>query len=150
MRSLIVLLLCLCAASAFAQKEVTVDEGKIQTVRGLGGEVQMAFNFAKGDVVSIDAHASKQLERALIFAKPDKIIDRVKYSKSVQRTFTMTENNIVVFRFISDRGGVNTISYIVKRKPATEATQDYNTKADWKSTTEHGLAVPIPAEKGAE
>lgn len=150
MRSLVVLLLCLFATNVFAQKEVTVDEGKIQTVRGLGGEVQMAFNFAKGDVVTIDAHASKQLERALIFAMPDKIIDRVKYSKKVQRSFTMTENNIVVFRFISDRGGVNTITYVVKRKPASAATQDYNTKTDWKTTSEHGLAVPIPAEKGVE
>lgn len=57
----------------------------------------------------------------------------------------MAEDNIVVFRFISDRGGINTISYVVKRKPASAATQDYNTKVDWKTNSEHGLASPVPA-----
>ncbi|MEO6831833.1 MAG: hypothetical protein ABI378_05815 [Chitinophagaceae bacterium] len=150
MRNLIVVLLCFFSTAVAAQKEVTVDEGKVQTVRGLAGEVQIAYNFAKGDVVKIDAHADKQLERMLVFAMPDKMIDRAKYTKHAKSTFTMTENNIVVFRFISDRGGVNTISYIVKRKPASHSTQNYNTKVDWKVNSEHGLAVPIPAEKGVE
>lgn len=150
MRTFIVLLLSFFTTSVFAQKEVTVDEGKIQTVRGLGGEVQIAYNFAKGDVVSIDAHASKQLELALIFSMPDNMLARAKSTKRVHSTFTMKDSNIVVFRFVSDRGGINNITYLIKRTPATAATQEYNTKVDWKIKTEHGLAIPVPAEKGAE
>ncbi|MBS1645393.1 MAG: hypothetical protein JST36_10180 [Bacteroidetes bacterium] len=148
MKEFLAFLLCLCAVTVTAQTEYTLDSGKVQTVRGLGGEVQVAYNFAKGDVVTIEAHASKQLERMLVFGMPSKIIARSKYTKHPQCSFTMAEDNIVIFRFISDRGGVNTISYVVKRKPASPATQDYNTKVDWKTNSEHGLASPVPAAEG--
>jgi hypothetical protein len=59
----------------------------------------------------------------------------------------MPADGIVIFRFISDRSGINTIKYTVTRTPASEDVQDYNTKVDWKTPDDH-VGNPIPKRAG--
>ncbi len=134
------LLLCL---SASARKAVVVETGTTTTVPGIGGNAQIGYAFAKGDVVTIDAKASKQLERMLVFIFPEQTLGRSKFTKHPTLTFTMPQDGIVVIRFISDRDGVNTINYTVTRMPASDAVQNYDTKVEWQKPVDHaGTLIP--------
>ncbi len=141
--------LLLSATAVNAQKMVTVDSGMVTTVPGIGGNAQIGYAFAKGDVVTIDAKASKLLERMMVFRFPEQVLGRVKYSKKAKFSFTMPEEGIAVFRFISDRDGTNKITYMVTRVPASAAVQEYDTKVDWKMPVDHaGTLIPQRAGGG--
>jgi len=148
MKFYILIMMLFISLSAYAGKEVVVESSETTTTPGIGGNAQVGFAFAKGDVISIDAHASKQLERMLAFIYPENIICRIKYKKNIHYSFTMPEDGIVIFRFISDQGGTNTIKYDITRTPATDATRNYDTHIQWKSPADHvGNAVPYRVAK---
>lgn len=143
MKAILVCSLLLISTAICAQTTVVVDSGVTTTAPGIGGTTQIGYAFAKGDVVTIDAKASKKLERMLVFRFPEAVLGRVKLTKSPKLTFTMPEEGIAVFRFISDRDGTNKISYTVTRMPASKELQDYNTKVDWKMPVDHaGTMIP--------
>ena len=127
----------LLAVAAHAQSPVVVADSSTSAL-GLGGTAQIGYAFAKGDLVTIEATASKQLDRLMIFRFPDEMIGRIKLTRKPKYTFTMSEEGIVVFRFISDRDGSNNISYKVTRTPASAEMQQYNTKVTWLTPTSHG------------
>ena len=132
--------------NANAAKEVVVETSTSTTSPGIGGSTQLGYAFAKGDVITIDAKASKQLERMLVFRFPEQVLGRIKFTKRPKLTFTMPDDGIVVFRFISDRDGTNTISYTVTRMPASDAVQDYNTKVNWQNPNDHASTqTPVRA-----
>jgi hypothetical protein len=121
------LALPLCAA---AQTQV-VASGHLKTAPGIGGDAQTGYAFTKGDVITIKASASKQLDRMLVLIDPDEEVGRVRATKEPQYTFTMPHNGIVVFRFISDRGHTNEINYTVTRVPASASVANYDTRVIW-------------------
>jgi hypothetical protein len=60
----------------------------------------------------------------------------------------MPEDGIVIIGFISDRAGTNNINYTVKRLPASDAVQDYNTKVVWQAPPNgKGGRVAVRAEQ---
>ena len=129
-------------------KTIVVDTGTTETVTGVGGYASIAYAFAKGDKVAITGHATKQLERMKIVIFPGTPIGQLKFTKSIDYSFTMSEAGICVFTFISDRGGKNAISYNVTRTPASAATEDYVTKVVWdKPTDKAGVSTPHQAGK---
>ena len=148
MKAIILSVILLYAGAAKAQTQVTVDAGTTTTAVGIGGSAQLAYAFAKGDVVTIEAKASKQLASMVVTKHPQPILGRVKLTKQPSLTFTMPEEGIAVFKFVSDRDGTNTISYTVTRTPATPELQDYNTKVVWK--TGPGKAAPQIPERAME
>jgi hypothetical protein len=146
MRFLFLISFLLFAQHGQAQTLVTVDSASTNTL-GLGGSAQIGYAFAKGDVVTIEAKASKQLDRMMVYRFPQEVIGRVKLTKHPKLTFTMEQDGIVVCRFISDRDGSNNISYVVTRMPATAALQNYNTKVTWQPPSDHpGEVVPKRVE----
>ncbi len=148
MKALLLSSLLLLTFGASAQKLVVVDSGATKTAPGIGGNTQLGYAFAKGDVITIDAKASKQLERLLVFRFPEEVLGRVKYTKKPKLTFTMPEDGIAVFRFISDRDGTNTVNYTVTRVPASAAVQNYNTKVEWQMPVDHaGTLIPKRASE---
>ena len=147
MKTLLLISLLLVSLHATATKEVIVESGKVTTAPGIGGNAQIGYAFAKGDVVTIDAKASKQLERMLAFIFPEEVAGRAKFTRHAKLTFTMPKDGIAVFRFISDRGGTNTITYTVTRKPASDEVQDYNTKVEWQLPIDH-ISTTVPKRVG--
>jgi hypothetical protein len=146
MRKLCFLFLLLTlSVPALARKLVTVGHGKVTTAPGIGGYAQIGYAFVKGDVVTIDATAEKQLERMIVMIYPDKEIGRDLATKTPHYTFTMPETGIIVVRFISDRSGTNDINYTVTRMPASNAVQHYNTRVVWQkppTNAPHGRLIP--------
>ena len=143
MKAIFVSSLLLLSTAACAQTPVVVAADATTSTLGIGGSAQVGYAFAKGDVVTIEASASKKLERMLAFRFPEAVLGRVKLTKNPKLTFTMPEEGIAVFRFISDRDGTNKITYTVTRMPASKEVQDYNTKVDWKMPVDHaGTMIP--------
>src|SRR3954464_8518412 len=103
---LIAIMLITCY-SALGQGLITVDKGTQNTVKGVAGNLELTYAFAKGDRISIVATASKQLERMQIIQYPEIRIGQVMRQKNVSYTFTMKQDGFVTFKFISDRGGTN-------------------------------------------
>jgi hypothetical protein len=147
MKTLLLIPLLLISLHAAAAKEVIVEKGTTTTAPGIGGNAEIGYAFAKGDIVAIDAAASKQLQLLLAFVFPDNTVGRAKYTKHAKLTFTMPDDGIVIFRFISDRDGTNTINYTVTRMPASDTVQNYNTKVEWQKPADHAGA-PIPKRVG--
>ena len=145
MRSLFVLLIAiLVSVKSFAGDPIKVDQSSVTTTGGIGGYTDVAYAFAKGDKVTIDARASKPLERMLVTQYPNEVLGRVKSQKKINFSFTMPENGIVIFHFVSDRGGSNKVDYSIQREPASEATQQYNTKVEWQKPADlHGQQIPV-------
>jgi hypothetical protein len=142
MKPLLLTFFLLFSIGAGAQTLVTVDSGSTDAL-GIGGNAQLGWAFAKGDVVTIEAKASKQLERMLIYRFPQEVIGRVKLTRKPKLTFTMPEEGVIICRFISDRDGTNNIAYTVTRIPASAAVQDYDTKVDWQVARDrNGGLVP--------
>ena len=131
MLRIICILMLVLPLHATARKLVTVGHGSVTTAPGIGGYAQIGYAFAKGDVVTIDATASKMLDRMIVLFYPDQELGRARATKTPHYSFTMPRAGIVVFRFISDRDGTNEIHYIVSRMPASNAAQGYNTKIIW-------------------
>lgn len=147
MKHFLLIPLLLLSLQAAATKEVLVETAATTTAPGIGGSTQIGYAFAKGDVITIDAKASKQLDRMLAFVFPENVVGRVKFTKHPKLTFTMPEDGIVVFRFISDRDGTNIINYTVTRLPASDSVQDYDTKIEWQKPVDHaGTLIPKRAE----
>jgi hypothetical protein len=132
MKALLLSFFLLTGGVACAQSVVVVDSGTVVTAVGIGGSAQLAYAFGKGDVVNIEAKASKQLASMVVSRHPQPILGRVKLTKQPKLSFTMEEEGIVVFRFISDRDGTTIINYTVTRMPADAELQEYNTKVTWK------------------
>src|SRR4051812_7002587 len=86
---------------------VTVADSTVSTVSGVGGYADVVYRLAKGDKVTLVASASKELERVMVVMMPQNVLVRIKGVKKVNQTFEVPENGNVVFRFVSDRGGVN-------------------------------------------
>ena len=147
MKTLLLIPLLLISLHAMAAREVVVADSTTTTVPGVGGNAQIGYAFAKGDVITINAHASKQLQLLLAYLFPEKVMGRTKYTKQVKLSFTMPEDGIAIFRFISDRDGVNTIKYTITRLPASNAVQDYNTKIEWQMPPDHASNM-IPKRVG--
>lgn len=124
---------------------IKVDQSSVTTVQGVGGSAQIAYAFAKGDQVVIDGHAGKMLDRMMVISYPDQLLGRVKSIKKIHYTFTMPEDGVVIFEFISDRGGTNKIDYTITREPATAATANYTTKVTWKRM-DNGVSRPVQSE----
>lgn len=134
--------------SAFATSEVLVEKGSTRTTAGIGGNTQIGYAFAKGDVVTIDARSNKKLERMIVYIFPEHVLGRKTYTKHAKYTFTMPEDGIVVFRFISDRAGIATVNYSVTRMPGSDETQSYSTKVDWQKPNDFsGTLIPKRAEE---
>jgi hypothetical protein len=149
MKSLILFALLLFPFAGFAVTPVTVGSGKVKTAPGIGGYAQIGYAFAKGDRISITANADKKLDRMIVLLFPDVEIGRDKLTKDPSYTFTMPENGIVVFRFISDRPGTNDINYSVTRTPASNAVQNYDTRVVWlkPAAGTHGDLTPVRADE---
>jgi hypothetical protein len=149
MKRLLLIPLLLVSLVAGATKEVLVESGKLTTAPGIGGDAQVGFAFAKGDKITISATASKVLDRMLVLMDPATELGRVRHSKNPGFTFTMPADGIVVFRFISDRDGTNNIGYTVRRMPASDAVQSYNTKVIWKNPPAgaKGNQIPVRADE---
>ncbi len=138
----------LISLSSFAASEVLVEKGSTKTTPGIGGNTQIGYAFAKGDIVTIDAHAEKKLERMIAYIFPENVMGRKTYTKHAKLSFTMPEDGVVVFRFISDRSGTNTIRYTVSRMPANDATQNYSTKVEWQKPNDFsGTLIPKRVEE---
>ncbi len=128
-----------------ARKQVLVERGQVTTAPGIGGYAQIGYAFAKGDVIGIEAHASKLLDRMIVMIYPEEEIGRALSTKEPRLSFTMKREGIVIFRFISDRGGTNEISYSVSRMPASDRVQRYNTRIIWEKPpvgARHGSLIP--------
>lgn len=134
--------LLLGSFAAGAQTPVVVSDSTIVSL-GLGGSAEVGFAFAKGDVVELTAHCTKKIQRVLAFEYPEKQLARDRETKSPKLNFTMAEDAIVIFQFVSDRGGHNDIHYQISRKPASAATQDYGTRIIWEPPTDRP-GKPIP------
>lgn len=150
MKAWLLLLLLLSAIQiADARKLVTVARGNTNTSPGIGDYADIAYAFAKGDVITLDAKASKQLQRVMITLYPDMEIGHDMATKSPHLTVTMPRAGIAVIRFISDRDGKNEINYTVTRMPASDAVQRYNTKVVWQKPPEGrpGHLIPVRAGK---
>lgn len=146
MKLLFFLPLLLISVAAGAQTTVVVADSATTTL-GIGGTTQIGYAFAKGDVVTIEAQASKQLDRMMVYRYPEEVLGRVKLSKKPSLTFTMAEDGIVIFRFVSDRDGTNKIAYKVTRTPASAALQNYQTKITWQPPTDRsGQLIPKRVE----
>jgi hypothetical protein len=148
MKLLLFIPLLLLSWQSEATRRVTLArDTTVTTAPGIGGTADIGFAFAKGDLVSIDARASKKLEQLQAYIFPDRVLGRSKYTKHARLTFTMPEDGIVIFRFISDRGGTNAVTYTVTRLPASDAVQNYNTAIEWVNPTDR-IGTPVPKRVG--
>ncbi len=139
------LLLTVTAGASDARKLVTVARGQTSTAPGIGDYAEIGYAFAKGDVITLDAKASKQLQRVMIMVYPDAEIAHDMATKTPHLTVTMPRAGIAVIRFISDRDGKNEISYTVTRMPASDAVQRYNSRVTWQKPPEGrpGHLIPV-------
>jgi transcriptional regulator of nitric oxide reductase len=138
--------LLLLSLASYGQTPIVVEDSTTTTVPGIGGNAQIGYAFAKGDVVTIDAKASKPLQRMMVYRFPEEVVGRVKFTKKPSLTFTMPEDGIIIFRFISDRDGTNIISYKVTRTPASEAVAHYNTRVNWQPSSGRSGLIPVRVE----
>ena len=120
------------ATSIGLRAQTVVGQGSTHTPRGIGGYTDIAYAFAKGDVVTVKAHSNKVLAQVVATLFPEKVLTRVRGTKRPEVTFTMPEEGIVVIRFISDRNGKANIDYTVTRTPGPGGPAEYNTKVKWK------------------
>lgn len=146
-RCIQLLVIMLIAGYGASAQVITVDKGTQNTVKGVAGNLELTYAFAKGDRVSIAAHASKLLERMQIIQYPEIRIGQIMRTKDASYNFTMKDNGFVTFKFISDRGGTNSIQYSITRTPASSATRNYVTKVEWVKATDH-VAPPTPRQAG--
>lgn len=144
MKALLVIPLLLISLCTMARRQVLVERGHVTTAPGVGGYAQIGYAFAKGDMISIDASAEKLLERMIVMIYPQEEVGRDLGTKTPKFSFTMPYEGIVIFRFISDRGGTNRVDYTVTRMPASDVLQHYNTKVVWDKPPGglHGRLVP--------
>lgn len=145
MKTLLLIPLLFVTLFASAQTPVVVEQnGQLTTAPGIGGDAQTGFAFAKGDVITITAKASKQLDRMLVLLHPDVEIGNYRATKKPQFKFTMPQDGIAIIRFISDRGHTNKVTYTVTRMPASAAVQNYNTKVVWEKPSDGRPGNLIP------
>ncbi len=138
---LLSLSLCLPLA-AFAQTPVQVADSSITSL-GLGGSAEVGYAFAKGDVITMTASCSKKIQRVMAYRYPENQLGRDRETKNPKLSFTMAEAGIVIFQFVSDRGGHNKIHYRITRTPASAETQHYSTRIVWEPPTDRP-GKPIP------
>jgi hypothetical protein len=145
MKTFLLIPLLFAALCARAQTPVVIAQnGHLTTAPGIGGDAQTGFAFAKGDVITITGKASRQLDRMLVLLHPDVEIGNHRATKRPQFKFTMPQDGIAIFRFISDRGHTNKITYTVTRMPASAAVQNYNTKVIWEKPSDGRPGNLIP------
>ena len=147
----ICILLCslMLSFQALAGEPVVLQRGLLETTNGIGDYVELGYALAAGDRIHIRAHASKELERVLVIVYPENVIGRVLLTKSVDTSFVVPEEGIVVIRFISNRQGRNRINYTISREAGSDATRSYNTDVVWeKPANGRGLRVPRRAAAG--
>ncbi|XZF13358.1 hypothetical protein ACTHGU_16345 [Chitinophagaceae bacterium MMS25-I14] len=136
------------SVQAFAGDGIVIDKGKKEMKNGLGDYCEIAYAFAKGDKVHLEARSSKMLERATIVLYPQKELGKIKFSKKIDYDFTMPEEGVVLVRFVSDRGGKNSVDYTVTRIPGSDDVKDYDTTVKWeKPSSGPGTLVPVRAVK---
>lgn len=147
MKAWLLLTILLSAQAVDARRLVTVAQGSTSTAPGIGDYADIAYAFAKGDVITLDAKASKQLQRVMVTIYPDREIAHDLATKAPHLTITMPQAGIAVIRFISDRDGKNEIRYTVTRMPASDAVQRYNTKVAWQKPPggRPGRLIPVRA-----
>lgn len=142
MKTFVFAVLLLAPFAAGAQSAVVVADSSISSL-GLGGSAQVGFAFAKGDHITMTAQCSKKLQRVLALRYPEAQLARARETKHPALDFTMAEDGIVLFQFVSDRAGHNKIHYRIMRTPASAATQDYSTRIIWEPPTDRP-GKPIP------
>ena len=133
MKRLLFIPLLFISLAAGATKEVLVESATVTTAPGIGGDAQIAYAFAKGDVVTVDATTTKILDRMVVVMQPGTQLGKHRQTKHPHVTFTMPEDGVVVIGFISDKPGTNHVNYTVRRLPASDAVQDYNTQIVWQA-----------------
>jgi hypothetical protein len=143
---LLVAALC-CAFNSFAGNGTVIDQGKKQMKAGLGDYSEIAYAFAKGDKITLDAKSSKMLDRVTIVMYPQTEITRIRATKHTNKEFIVPQDGVVIIRFVADRGGTTNVNYTVTREPASDEVKDYNTKVTWeKPTDKPGPLVPVQAK----
>jgi hypothetical protein len=147
MRTFLLSALLLLPLLAFAVRPATVGKGSVTTSPGIGGYADVGFAFAKGDRISLQASSEKKLQRVLVLLYPDRELTKAVATDNPAIHFTMPEEGIVVFRFISDRAGTNKVHYTVTRTPATAALSRYDTRVVWLKPADGapGNLVPVRA-----
>jgi hypothetical protein len=143
MKRFLLIPLLLIGLNSGAQTQV-IESGHLTTAPGIGGDAETGYAFTKGDVITVNAKASKQLDRMLVLMYPDVEIGRYRGTKTPNYTFTVPQDGIVIIRFISDRGHTNNIDYTVTRVPASPSVANYNTKVIWEKPAEglHHRLIP--------
>lgn len=119
MRSVFLVLLFIGTAG-FAQAQTSgniVAQSTTETTGGLGGYTDIGYPFKRGDKVTIQATASKQLGLVRIANSRNQVLGRLKDLKKVEYTFVMPADDSVIFHFVSDRGGTNKINYTIFKEP---------------------------------
>ena len=142
MKTLLLTASLLFSFAAGAQTRVAVADSTMTSL-GLGGSAEIGFAFAKGDLVTMTANCSKKIQRVLAFLYPETQLARARETKSPSLSFTMVDDGIVIFQFVSDRAGHNKIHYRITRTPASAETQDYSTRIVWEPPTDRP-GKPIP------
>jgi hypothetical protein len=146
MKTLFLIASLLLSVAAGAQTPVVVADSSMSSL-GLGGSAEVGFAFAKGDVVTMTAQCSKKIQRVLAFRYPETQLARARETKNPSMSFTMEDDGIVIFQFVSDRAGHNKIHYRITRKPASAETQDNSTRIVWEPPTDRpGKPIPKRAE----
>lgn len=136
-----------CAFHSFAGNGVVVDQGKKQMKNGLGDYTEIAYAFAKGDKITLNATSSKTLDRVAVVMYPETELAKDRATKHVKKEFVVPADGVVIIRFVSDHGGTTNVNYTVTREPASDAVKDYNTKVTWeKPTGKPGPLVPVQAK----
>lgn len=138
---------CLLFSATSSRAQTVVDQGTVHTTRGIGGYTEISYAFAQGDMVEMKANTNKVLQSVTAMLYPGNVLVRQKSVRQPVVKFTMPEEGFVTFRFVSDRGGVNTVDYTVTRTPAPDGPAQYNTKVNWqKPVSTVGGKVPKKAE----
>jgi hypothetical protein len=147
MKTLLLAAALLLPLSVFAIRPVSVGKGSVTTSPGIGGYADIGFAFAKGDVISLNAHGEKKLQRVVALLYPDRELMKTTGTEDPKLQFTMPEDGIIVFRFISDRSGTNKVKYSVSRSPGSASLRHYDTRVVWLKPADGapGNLVPVRA-----